>query len=61
MSAALAQAIIDFCFTVSDDAASGKPFDLTPTLPGAQPLSDPSQTLQDAGVANAMLAVKFRS
>lgn len=32
---------------------------ITPAMPGAQPLADQSQTLEAAGVASCMLAVKF--
>ena len=48
------------CVAKSAEAASGRPFDLVPAAPGAAPLDDPDQTLGDAGVEGAMLALKWK-
>eukprot|EP00955_Chlamydomonas_euryale_P099140 365198-Chlamydomonas_euryale.AAC.1 len=54
------QAVHDFAVVQMGAAAGGRPFELSGTAPGAPPLpSDAAQTLEAAGVANAMLAVKW--
>ncbi|KAG1654949.1 hypothetical protein FOA52_003270 [Chlamydomonas sp. UWO 241] len=54
------QAIRDYVLSESVEAAGGRAFDLVPSIPGAQPLSDVHQKLGDADVDNAMLFVKFQ-
>ncbi len=49
----------DWCLTVSKEAASGRPFFLSEAVPGAPPLSDVQQSLEAAGVADAMLVMKW--
>ena len=42
------------------EVAGGRPFDLVPAVPGAQALSDLDQTLEEAGVADAMVGLKWK-
>ncbi|GAX84449.1 hypothetical protein CEUSTIGMA_g11869.t1 [Chlamydomonas eustigma] len=54
------QALHDWCVSRLPEAAGGRPYQLVPAAPGAQQaLEDRTQTLEVAGVANAMLAVKW--
>eukprot|EP00890_Picochlorum_soloecismus_P000746 jgi/Picsp_1/1672/NSC_05146-R1_ubx domain-containing protein len=48
-----------WCIANSSDAASGSSFTLAPAAPGAQPLTDYSQSLEDAGAADAMFIMKL--
>lgn len=49
----------DWCLTASMEAAGGRPFFLSEAAPGAPPLVDVAQSLQAAGVADAMLVMKW--
>jgi hypothetical protein len=54
------QALYDLCVWKLSEAAGGRAFQLIPAAPGVQQaIVDLSQTLEAAGVANAMLAVKW--
>jgi len=55
------QALSDFCLTKLPEAAEGRAFELLPSLPGSTPLTDMEQSLEAAGVANAMLLVKWQA
>ncbi|CAD7703870.1 unnamed protein product, partial [Ostreobium quekettii] len=54
------QAVYDYCWTEMDAALRDRPFGLAPMMPGGQFLSDYSQSLQDAGVANSLLVLRWR-
>jgi hypothetical protein len=53
------QALHDLVLVQLPEAAQGKPFAISMATPGAQPLTDMTVTLKDAGVAGALLAVKW--
>ncbi len=48
-----------FCAAKLPEAAAGRAFSLSGTYPGAPALEDRAQSVAEAGVANAMLAVKW--
>jgi len=49
----------DWCLTVSIEAAAGRSFFLSEAAPGSPPLVNLEQTLEAAGVADAMLVMKW--
>uniref|UniRef100_A0A7S0NBM9 UBX domain-containing protein n=1 Tax=Chlamydomonas leiostraca TaxID=1034604 RepID=A0A7S0NBM9_9CHLO len=53
------QALHDLVLSKLQDAAEGKAFTIAAAMPGAQPLTDVGATLEAAGVANAMVQVRF--
>ena len=57
--AAPLDAIFDFCLTLSEEAAGGRAFTLAQTFPGAPDLMDRGLSLEAAGVADAMLALRW--
>jgi hypothetical protein len=52
-------ALHDLVLCTLPEAAAGRKFTISPALPGAPPLSDASAALESAGVAGALLAVKW--
>ena len=55
------QVLHDFCITNSAEAAGGRRFQLGVPGPGGVALTDTAQTLEAAGVANAMLVMAWSS
>jgi hypothetical protein len=53
------QALYDLVLVHLPEAAQGKHFTVSMATPGAQPLADMTATLKNAGVAGALLAVKW--
>ena len=52
--------LMDLCLAQGGpEVAGGKLFDLVPAMPGAQALVDLDMTLEEAGVADSMLALKW--
>lgn len=51
----------DYIIAVSPDAAKLPSFQLCEARPGGQVLNDPTMTIQQAGVAEAMLVIKSGS
>lgn len=51
-------ALQDYCIVQAEGAAS-RPFKLVQTFPGAPPLADASQSLEAAGLAGGMVALKW--
>lgn len=49
----------DWCLTVSTEAAAGRSFFLSEAAPASPPLLDLEQSLEAAGVADAMLVMKW--
>ncbi|KAK9817646.1 hypothetical protein WJX72_000123 [[Myrmecia] bisecta] len=59
---AAVQSLFDFCISECAEAAAGRRFSLAHAGPGgATPLTDLSQTLEQAGAANAMLVMQWSS
>jgi len=48
-----------WCIANDSAAAAGSPFTLAPAAPGARPLTDYTQSLEDAGAADAMFIMKL--
>eukprot|EP00887_Chlorella_sp_A99_P008221 scaffold12.g8221.t1 len=59
--AAPVSALYDYCLTLSEEAAGGRPFTLAHTVPGAPDLASGEQALEEAGVADSMLALRWAS
>ncbi len=57
--AAPLSAVHDWCLTVSLEAARGRSFFLSEAVPGAPALLDVDQSIDAAGVADAMLVMKW--
>lgn len=55
----LIQSLYDWCVVVSQEAAGGKAFVLSEARPGGQELKDKQETLENAGVKDAMLVMKW--
>lgn len=54
-------AVRDWCLTLCEEAAGGRPFSLSQAMPGAAPLSDVQQSLEAANLADSMLVLKWDS